>query len=451
MNISVFGLGYVGCVTAACLAQDGHRVVGVDVDSRKVKAVASGHTPFLEPGLEQLLSQAKGRGVLTATSDDKEAVATTDLALICVGTPSERSGELKLDFLRNVLTSIGTALRDRVRPFIVVLRSTVLPNAVEDELIPILRKASGKHLGADLSFCYNPEFLREGTAIRDFYGAPMVVIGHSSDWAANAVAEMYSRVSAPVLRTDIATACLLKYVCNVFHALKVTFANEVGHLSEAFGVDGRRLMEMVCLDTKLNIAPAYLKPGFAFGGSCLPKDLRAIVAASRRRALPLPLIHSILNSNESHLEACIDAVLSTGQRKVGLFGLTFKEGTDDLRESPAVELAERLIGKGLEVSIYEPAISLGTIHGSNLRFIENNIPHIWRLLTADMRSLIQNSGLIVLMKKLDEQERDALKDHCTYHTVLDFVGTLRVDELSVPTHIFAARQSQPISAFVGAD
>jgi GDP-mannose 6-dehydrogenase len=451
LDISVFGLGYVGCVTAACLAQDGHRVVGVDVDSRKVKAIAEGRAPFFEPGLEQLLTHAKNCGRLSATSDDTEAIATTDLALVCVGTPSGRNGEIKLDYLRSVLTSIGKALRDRQKPFIVVLRSTVLPHAVESELIPLLQRVSGKPLGDGLQFCYNPEFLREGTAIRDFYEPPMVVIGHRSEWAANAVSEMYGQVSAPIFRTDVGTACLVKYVCNVFHALKVAFANEVGHLSEAFEVDGRKLMDIVCQDTKLNIAPAYLKPGFAFGGSCLPKDLRAVVAEARRRALPLPLIQSILPSNESHLEACIDLVLSAGHKKVGLFGLTFKEGTDDLRESPAVELAETLIGKGLEVSIYEPAISPQTIHGANLQFIEGNIPHIWKLLTTDLAGLIRQSSIVVLMKKLDEHERGMLKDLRSHHTVIDFVGTLRADEFSGRTLVFATPQPQLTSTSAAAD
>jgi GDP-mannose 6-dehydrogenase len=449
LNISVFGLGYVGCVTAACLAKDGHRVVGVDVDPRKVKTIAEGHAPFFEPGLEQLLTDAKARGMLGTTLDECDAIATTDLALICVGTPSQRNGETKLDFLRSVMSSIGLALRDRQKPFIVVLRSTVLPHAVESELIPILLNASGKRLGSDLQFCYNPEFLREGTAIRDFYEAPMVVIGHRSEWAANAVAEIYSKVTGPVIRTDVATACLVKYVCNVFHALKIAFANEVGHLSEALNVDGRRLMEIVCQDTKLNIAAAYMKPGFAFGGSCLPKDVRAVVAESRRYALPLPLIQSILPSNKSHLETCIESVLSTGHKKVGLFGLTFKEGTDDLRESPAVELAEVLIGKGLEVSIYEPAISPAMIHGANLRFIESTIPHIWKLLTPNMSTLIRDNNLVVILKKLDDHERQALKE-LRNEQIIDFVGALPSDRMPGHTFPHSDRPPQP-SASAGAD
>jgi GDP-mannose 6-dehydrogenase len=442
----VFGLGYVGCVTAACLAQDGHRVVGVDIDSRKVNAIAKGCAPFFEPGLEQLLTDAKDRQFLTATSEEMEAISSTDLALICVGTPSGRNGEIKLDYLRSVLESIGKGLRDRQAPFVVVLRSTVLPHIVENELIPLLETACGRTIGDSLQFCCNPEFLREGSAIRDFYDAPMVLIGHNSDWAADAVAELHKRVTAPVFRTDLATACFVKYVCNVFHALKVAFANEIGHISEALDVDGRRLMEIVCQDTKLNIAPTYLKPGFAFGGSCLPKDLRAVTAEAWRRSLFLPLIQSILSSNECHLEACIDKVLSAGIKKVGLFGLTFKEGTDDLRESPAVELAERLIGKGLEVLIYEPSISPRTIHGTNLQFVESSIPHIWKLLTPNLSVMLQNSSLVVLMKKLDEQEHDALKILRSNQTVMDLVGTLGKDEVVAQTVIFAKPESRALSA-----
>jgi GDP-mannose 6-dehydrogenase len=445
LNISVFGLGYVGCVTAACLTREGHRVIGVDIDSRKVEAVAQGHAPFVEPGLEQLLSEARERGMLSATTDEMQAVEATDLALICVGTPSERNGEIRLDYLRSVLMSIGNALRDLQKPFIVVLRSTVLPHFLEEVLIPTLINAAGKALCDDFQFCYNPEFLREGTAVRDFYEAPMVVIGHRSESAASVVALLYANVQAPVIFTDITTACLVKYVCNVFHALKVAFANEVGHLSEALNVDGRRLMEIVCQDTKLNIAPTYLKPGFAFGGSCLPKDLRALVAESRRRGLTLPVIQSILPSNKAHLEACIESVLYTGLRRVGLLGLTFKDGTDDLRESPAVQLAETLIGKGIQVMIYEPAISPATIHGANLRFIESNIPHIWRLLT-DLPTLVQNSGVVVLLKKLGEVERCALQTLRPDQTCIDFVGALGAEELVASTVVFGVPQTERAEA-----
>jgi GDP-mannose 6-dehydrogenase len=447
LNISVFGLGYVGCVTAACLTRDGHRVIGVDIDSRKVEAVARGHAPFVEPALEALLTEGKERGTLSATTDEVHAVAASDLALICVGTPSDRNGEIRLDYLRSALISIGNALRDLKKPFIVVLRSTVLPHILDEVLIPALTKAAGKTLGDDLQFCYNPEFLREGTAVHDFYNAPMVVIGHRSEPAASVVAQLYANVHAPVVLTDVNTACMVKYVSNVFHALKVAFANEVGRLSEALNVDARHLMEIVCQDTKLNIAPAYLKPGFAFGGSCLPKDLRAVVAESRHRCLTLPVIQSILHSNKAHLETCIESVVETGVRSVGILGLTFKEGTDDLRESPAVQLAETLIGKGMQVSIYEPAISSVSIHGANRRFIEDNIPHVWKLLT-DLPTLVQNSGVVVLLKKLGDAERRALQGLGPHQTCFDFVGALGRQELLAPTVVFGVPDAERAEAAV---
>jgi len=443
MRISVFGLGYVGCVSAACLAQDGHKVVGVDVDQRKVTEISKGRAPFFEPELDALLSSATKAGNLTATTDENEAISSTDLALICVGTPSGRTGEVQLDALRTVLASIGAALHNRSTPFIVILRSTVLPHLVEEELIPLLERSARRSRGDAFQFCYNPEFLREGTAIRDFYEAPMVVIGHDGNWAAEAVGQLYAKVQAPIVYTDIATACMVKYVCNVFHALKVSFANEIGQLSESLKVDGRKVMEILCMDKKLNISSMYLKPGFAFGGSCLPKDLRAVMAESRRRGLPLPLIHCILASNKSHLQTCIDLVLETGEKSIGLFGLAFKEGTDDLRESPAVELAETLIGKGIRLTIYEPAISHETIHGTNLGFIEKTIPHIWSLLTPSMSDLLGNK-LVVLLKNISEAERALLHTMSTDQTCIDFANALRKDELKAKTLTVGVSSPEPV-------
>jgi GDP-mannose 6-dehydrogenase len=438
MKISVFGLGYVGCVSAACLTADGHEVFGVDVDTRKVNEVNEGNAPFFEPGLGPLLLQGRQRGTLTATTNEADAIRATEMALVCVGTPSvQRTGEIRLEYLRNVFTSIGEALRTCDKPFTVVLRSTVMPNVIEQELLPTLVKVSRRTLNNSLEFCYNPEFLREGTAIRDFYDAPMVIVGHTNQRAAEGVSRLYSKVKAPVIYTDIRTACLVKYVCNAFHALKVAFANEIGQLGEHLDVDVAQLMEIVCRDAKLNISPAYLRPGFAFGGSCLPKDLRAIVAEARRHALFLPVLQSILPSNKAHLESCIESVLNTGRKKVGLFGLTFKEGTDDLRDSPAVALAETLIGKGLDLMIYEPAISPDSIHGKNLEFIETNIPHIWKLLTSDLGAMIRRSDVVVLLKKLNQEERLEIRASRTDQTCIDFAGTLRPEDLTPEVALFA--------------
>jgi GDP-mannose 6-dehydrogenase len=441
MNVSIFGLGYVGCVSAACLAQDGHTVVGVDVDARKVTSIGEGRAPFFEPGLEKLLTDARDRGTLRATTDEVEAISATDMALICVGTPSAHTGATKLDALHSVLASIGAALQKRKTPFIVILRSTILPHVVETELIPLLERSSGKQLGDQLQFCYNPEFLREGTAIRDFYDAPMIVIGHKSEWAAQKVAEIYSKVNSPIVRTDIGTACLVKYACNVFHALKVSFANEIGQLSDSLNVDGRRVMEIACMDTKLNISPMYMKPGFAFGGSCLPKDVRALVAEARQRGLPLPLLQGILPSNKAHLEACIQAVIQLGEKNVGLFGLAFKEDTDDLRESPAVELAETLIGKGFDISIYEPSISHGSIHGANRAFVEKTIPHIWKLLTSDIDQLLEKK-VVVLLKKPTEREKMALKAMSPNQICVDLANSVRAGELQARTVLFGAPRAE---------
>jgi GDP-mannose 6-dehydrogenase len=435
MNISVFGLGYVGCVSAACLARDGHTVVGVDVDQRKVSAIMDGRAPFYEPDLERFLREARAQGRLAATTCEVEAIDASDVALVCVGTPSERSGEIKLAAMRSVLTSIGRVLRNRESPFAVVLRSTVLPHVVEQEIIPLLERTAGRPLGRELQFCYNPEFLREGTAIRDFYEAPMVVAGHNGGSMTELVARLYSKVQAPIVHTDVATACMVKYACNAFHALKVSFANEIGQLSESLNVDGRRVMELVCMDTKLNISPMYLKPGFAFGGSCLPKDLRAVVAESRRRGLLTPVIQGILPSNQAHLERCIDSVLNTGEKEIGLFGLTFKEGTDDLRESPAVVLAETLLGKGIRLTIYEPTISHETIYGANLDYVEKTIPHVWRLLTPHLPDLLR-CKVVVLLKKVSEFERENLQALGAEQTCIDFGGSLREDELRARTLIF---------------
>lgn len=435
MNVSVFGLGYVGCVSAACLAKDGHTVVGVDVDARKVSAVMAGQSPFWEPELEDLLCEGRMCGTLSATTNETEALEATDVAMICVGTPSERTGEINLSALRGVLQSIGAAVRTRKTPLVVVLRSTVLPQVVERELIPLLERASGKRLGDLLDFCYNPEFLREGTAIRDFYEAPMVVIGHGGSWGAQAVADLYSKVNAPVVFTDIGTACLVKYACNAFHALKISFANELGQLSQTLEVDGLRVMEIVCMDKKLNISPAYMKPGFAFGGSCLPKDMRALVAESRKNGLHLPVLQGILPSNRAHLENCLDSILSAGIKTVGMFGLTFKEDTDDLRESPAVELAERLMGKGIRLRIYEPAISQRTIHGSNLSFLERSIPHIWKLLTPNLLDLLELES-VVLLKKPTKAEIDTIAELQNSQLCIDFTGTVKEGDLQAKTIIF---------------
>ncbi|MGA7049190.1 MAG: nucleotide sugar dehydrogenase, partial [Candidatus Sulfotelmatobacter sp.] len=400
MKVSVFGLGYVGCVTAACLARLGHQVVGVDVDPIKILALNEGRAPFFEPGLSELVAQEVAEGRLRATIDQADAVRNSDIALVCVGTPTNANGSIRLDYLKHVFTSINHELQYKKDYFVVALRSTVLPVAMEEELIPILAPHSSNGLSQRVGFVYNPEFLREGVALKDFHEAPWTIIGALDSRAGDTAASLYQSLSSPIVRTTPKTAALVKYFSNAFHALKVVFGNEVGAFCRDMGVDGAEMMEIFCQDTKLNISPRYLKPGFAFGGSCLPKDLRALVCEAGRRGLSLPVLESVRVSNEEHLRNCIQVVNDTAKRRIGLVGLSFKAGTDDLRESPAVELAERLIGKGRDVRIYEPSIAPGRLHGTNLDFIERSIPHIWKLLVGSLDELLQHSEVVVVMQQL---------------------------------------------------
>jgi len=429
MKVSVFGLGYVGCVTATCLADSGHNVIGVDVDQVKVDSINHGSAPFYEPGLADLVAENRKAGRLRAVLGDSDSLNDSDVALICVGTPSDRDGSVNLDYLRGVFHSIGTQLQRRDSYFVVALRSTVLPHLVESELLPILEEASCRQIGPSLGFVCNPEFLREGSAIEDFYEAPLTLIGESSSKAGDLVAELYAKAKGPVIRTDVRTASLVKYASNAFHALKVVFANEMGSLASELAVDSQKLMEIVCKDTKLNISDRYLRPGFAFGGSCLPKDLRALMTEAQRRNLKLPVLDSLLLSNELHLRNCIRLVTELGKKRVGLVGLTFKPGTDDLRESKAVEFAEVLLGKGYDLRIFEPRIAQGSIHGSNLRYIEKSIPHIWKLLTAEFEQVIRESEVVVLLEPLDSAMRKALRLFRPGQVCFDFVHTLSPGEL----------------------
>ncbi len=404
MRVSIFGVGYVGCVTAACLAREGHEVIGVDVDRFKVESINEGRSPFFEPGLDDLVREMVSAGRLRATDDHADAVCNSDIALICVGTPANSSGTTRLDYLRHVLINVADEIRRLNRYYVVAVRSTVLPTAFEEELIPLLERHSSKAIGSQLGLVYNPEFLREGVALKDFQEPPFTIIGSCDTKASELVARLYEGVPAPIVHTDPKTAALVKYFSNAFHALKVVFGNEVGAFCRELGVDGSKMMEIFCQDSKLNISARYLKPGFAFGGSCLPKDVKAILAEVGRRGLKLPILESILSSNEAHLKRCIGMVTDAGKRKIGLVGLSFKEGTDDLRESPAVELAERLIGKGFDVRIYEPSIGPGKLHGTNLDFIERSIPHIWKLLTSTLEELMRHAEVVVVMQQISKRE-----------------------------------------------
>lgn len=395
-RVAVFGLGYVGCVTAACLGKDGHSVIGVDVDADKVAEVNSGKAPISERGLDEVLKAQVDAGRLRATHDAALAVAESDIAMIAVGTPSADDGSVTIHILEAVVADIGKALRDNPKPYHLVIRSTLLPGILETRMKEVLESALGRPLGDGVVLCNNPEFLREGSAVKDYYHPPYVLVGAESEADAAAVVELYHAVEAERFVTDTRTASLVKYACNAFHAVKVTFANEMGSVAKSMGADGRKVMELVCQDTKLNISRAYMRPGFAFGGSCLPKDLRAINRFAEHEALRLNMLSSVLPSNESHLKRALKLIRDHGQKKVGLVGLSFKNGTDDLRESPMVDLVETLTGWGFSVKIYDPNVMVGRLRGRNLGYIDRHLPHLAQMLVTEPDELLGHAETIVL-------------------------------------------------------
>ena len=402
MRISVFGLGYVGVVCAACLADEGHSLLGVEINPVKVDLVNAGQSPVIEEGVDRLVSTAVGSGLLRATTDCAEAVRESDLALICVGTPSRPNGSLDLRYLERVSREIGTALRQRDDFFVVVVRSTVLPGTVKRVVIPALEQASGRRVGRDLGVCVYPEFMREGTAVRDFYHPPKVVIGASDERSRQCLTAIVTANGAPVFQTGIELAEIIKYADNAWHAVKIAFANEMGTISKAYGLEGRQVMEIFCADHKLNLSSAYLRPGFAFGGSCLPKDVRALDYEARRLDLDLPLLNAILPSNRSHLDRAFRAIAERGRRKIGVLGISFKEGTDDLRESPMVDVVERLLGKGFDIRIYDGNVNLARLTGANREFILTEIPHIAQLMVSSMEKVLDHAETVVIGNGDDE-------------------------------------------------
>jgi len=395
-TVSVFGLGYVGSVTAACLAHQGHSVLGVDLNQDKVRAIESGRSPILEPGMNDLVAASHKACHLHATSDPARAVAETEISFLCVGTPSLRNGKLDLGHIEPVCREIGQALASKKAFHLVVLRSTVLPGTAESLVIPTLERSSGRRSGQDFGVCVNPEFMREGTAVKDFLEPAITVIGRSHHDHGALLRDLYSWTPGKVFETTFATAEMVKYVCNAWHAVKVGFANEVGTLAKSLNVDAETMVEIFTADTKLNISPSYLKPGFAFGGSCLPKDLRALNYRAKELDLALPLFASILPSNEEHLARAVDMILGTGKRKIAMLGLSFKAATDDLRESPQVQLVKRLLGEGREVRIWDDNVSLGKLIGSNRQYIEEVIPHIGSLLFTNLEDALKDAELVVV-------------------------------------------------------
>ena len=395
-GVAVFGLGYVGCISAASLASRGNLVVGVDVNSDKVKTVAEGRTPVLEEGLGDLIADQVAAKRLKATTDSAAAVAETSLAIICVGTPSTPTGALTTEHLEQTADEIGLAMATREDRYTVVVRSTLLPRTCEEIVLPRLEAASGKRAGVDFGLAVNPEFLREGTGVSDFFSPPKIVIGEIDEQSGDAVAALYDGLPGPVYRVPLRVAEMVKYVDNSFHALKVGFANEIGSICKALDLDSHTVMDIFVSDTALNISPAYLRPGFAFGGSCLPKDLRAVVHTARHADVSVPILESILPSNENQINRVFKMIEATGKRRVGLFGLSFKAGTDDLRESPMVALAELLVGRGYELLIYDANVTLSQLLGANRAYIEARIPHLSKLLASSADSVAQHAEVCVV-------------------------------------------------------
>lgn len=429
MRLSVFGLGYVGCVSAACFAKEGHTVTGVDVNSTKVGIINSGNSPIVEAGIGELINEMVQGGRLRATANTSEAIQNSDASLICVGTPSNTNGSLDLTYVRRVCEEIGDALREKVDRHVVVVRSTMLPGTIEEVVVPTLTARSGKRVGIDFGVCINPEFLREGTSLKDFYAPPFTLIGADDEQTASLVSELYSGIDAPVFVTSVKTAEMVKYVCNCFHGLKVGFANEIGNICKALSIDSHEVMEIFCHDTKLNLSPYYLKPGFAFGGSCLPKDLRAINYKAKQVDVEAPILSSILPSNKQQIDRAVEMVLATGKKQIGVLGFSFKAGTDDLRESPIVTMIETLLGKGLQLMIYDRDVSLARLVGANKEYIERQIPHIAQLMRSSIDEVIQFADVIVVGNKAKEFENLEVRQR-EGQVVIDLVRLLskRSDE-----------------------
>lgn len=394
-RISVFGLGYIGTVTAACMARDGHQVLGVDVDASKVESIREGRSPVVEPGLDVLVAQQVQSGRLTATTDGQAAVRQSDCVLVCVGTPSRADGSIDDRALANVLREIIFAHQTARKPLDLVIRSTMLPNVLLEEIMPPLEELGREQWGDTLHLAVNPEFLRTTTAIRDFDSPPFIVVGSESSEAAQRVQGLYRQQHVPRFNTDIRTASLVKYVSNAFHALKIAFANEIGTMAASFGVSGPHLMELFCQDTQLNISRAYLRPGFAFGGSCLPKDVRALNHLAQQRAIRTPLLESILPSNDDHLERIVAELRGKQIQRVGLFGISFKAGTDDMRESPHLRLAQRLIEAGLDLKIFDPHVVIDRLVGRNRQYVEQFLPRIESCWVPDVDSLLRHAELLI--------------------------------------------------------
>ncbi len=430
MNISIFGLGYVGAVSLACLARDGHKVIGVDIDPSKLELIKSGQSPIIEEGMPELVAKVAASGNIEVTTDTASAVKNSEISFVCVGTPSQSNGSQNLSAIERISEQLGEALKGKKQFHTIVIRSTVVPGTVEKLIGPTIEKFSGKKNGQDFGLCFQPEFLREGSSIKDYDNPPLTVIGGGDERSIRSLRDLFGHLSADFVTTSVKSAEMLKTCCNVFHALKITFANEIGRLCQGLEVDSREVMDLICRDHQLNISKAYLKPGFAFGGSCLPKDTRALLYLAKHKDVSLPMLAGLMPSNELHVEHAIDVVLNSGKKSVGMIGLSFKSGTDDLRESPLVTMAERFIGKGLDLKIFDPEVNVARLLGANRRYIEESIPHISSLMKETCREVIEQSDVIVVGLN-DKELMNRLYEYATdNHLILDLVDVPNPEKLS---------------------
>ena len=420
MRISIFGMGYVGTVSAGCLAHAGHEVIGVDPVQTKVDLINSGRSPIIEADIGEVIAGAIEDGRLRATTDHMRAICETDLSFVCVGTPSQANGNLDFTYIRRACEQIGEALKQKAARHVVVIRSTVLPGTMKNIVIPVIEECSGKKAGIDFGVCHNPEFLREGSAVKDFNSPPKTVIGELTQTDGDTLASLYAKLDAPLIRTDLETAEMVKYVDNSWHALKIGFANEIGNLCKSFGIDAHQVMNIFCQDQKLNISCSYLTPGFAFGGSCLPKDLRALAYQAKMHDLELPILTSVLPSNEMQVVRGLQMITNKGHRRIGILGFSFKAGTDDLRESPIIEIIERLIGKGYDLRIYDRNVRMASLVGANRDFILNRIPHISKLMVGGVDAILDHAQTVVIGNKDPEfaSVSTQLREH---QNLVDFV------------------------------
>ena len=421
MKISIFGLGYVGAVSCACLPELGHEVIGVDTNPQKVRMINDGQSPVVEEGINELIAAARQAGHLQATDDVEFAILNSDVSLISVATPSKANYEPDLSAVDAVIESIGRVIAKKPGQHTVVLRSTVQPGTTEDRIQPLLEKAAGRKVGDRLSLVFNPEFLREGSSVKDFHQPPQTVIGSIDDAGYEVLEAMYQGLPGAFVRTSCKVAESVKYLCNVFHAMKIVFANEAGSVLKSCGLDGREVMKIFCQDTQLNISPAYLRPGFAFGGSCLPKEVKGFLTLARDRDVAVPAIAGLLDSNEAHVKTAYRLISRDGRRRVALFGLAFKPGTDDMRDSPLVALAEQLLGKGFDLRIFDRNVKISRLLGKNKEFVEREIPHLDRLLLDSPEAVLDQAEVIVV-GHADAAARAAIVARASGKRIVDLSG-----------------------------